>query len=213
MEESVNTGAAKLHTLFEKHTQRLRFFALLISGIALGLIFNAICRYQYSSSLLDRVRNCFAPPFDGADSPISVFRVILSSSGVDIVLILLIYLFGLTYICRQGCSAILILRGVALGVSVGVLASSAASKIIETEHPVVCSVCFLGAFCAVSVLFVLVSCFAQRASVLFRGLSERSSNMIFTARFAAYALACAASVGAVILLKAIYLLLIYLFTK
>ena len=209
MEESVNTGAAKLHTLFEKHTQLLRFFALLISGIALGLIFNAICRYQYSSSLLDRVRNCFAPPFDGADSPISVFRVILSSSGVDIVLILLIYLFGLTYICRQGCSAILILRGVALGV----LASSAASKIIETEHPVVCSVCFLGAFCAVSVLFVLVSCFAQRASVLFRGLSERSSNMIFTARFAAYALACAASVGAVILLKAIYLLLIYLFTK
>ncbi len=213
MEESGGSEISKLQKIVEKHAQLLRFFALLVSGMALGLIFNALCGYEYSDSLLEHVRHCFSPPFDGGKGFFYVFGAIIHSAQVDIAAALLIYLFGLTYICRQGCSSLLVLRGVGLGISAGVLAAAAADKIIETAHPIACSVCFLGVSCAVSVLMVLSSCFAQRASVLFRGLSERSPNMIFTVRFAVYALACAATVGAVILVRALYLILIYLFTK
>ena len=212
METDNGAAFAKLRESAEKYAELLRFFALLVCGTAMGLIFNALSGYEYSSSLLDRARHCFAPPFEGISGFFPVFLAVVQSAGRDIVYVMLLYLFGLTYICRQCCSVFLTLCGASVGVSAGVLATAASEKLIETAHPVACSVCFLLLSCLTALLYVLTSCFAERASVLFRGLSERSPNMVFTARFAVYCLACAASVGAVIIMRAVYLFAIHMLT-
>ena len=54
------TISAKFQKNAQKHAELLRFFALLISGTAIGLIFNAICGYEYSQALVERVRLCFS---------------------------------------------------------------------------------------------------------------------------------------------------------
>ena len=203
METDNGAAFAKLRESAEKYAELLRFFALLVCGTAMGLIFNALSGYEYSSSLLDRARHCFAPPFEGISGFFPVFLAVVQSAGRDIVYVMLLYLFGLTYICRQCCSVFLMLCGASVGIS---------EKLIETAHPVACSVCFLLLSCLTALLYVLTSCFAERASVLFRGLSERSPNMVFTARFAVYCLACAASVGAVIIMRAVYLFAIHMLT-
>lgn len=206
------TISAKFQKNTQKHAELLRFFALLISGTAIGLIFNAICGYEYSQALVERVRLCFSPPFDGVSGFFGIFGVVTDAAGTDMILTLLVCLFGLTYITRQGCSLLLMLRGVFLGLSAGILAVSAAGGVIDTPHPALCSVLNLLFASVTSVILVFLSCFAGRASTLFRGLSDRSPNMIFTARFGTYCLAFAAAIGAEIILKAIYLLFIYLLT-
>lgn len=212
MDTDNGAAFAKLRESAEKYAELLRFFALLVCGTAMGLIFNALSGYEYSSSLLDRAMHCFAPPFEGISGFFPVFLAVVQSAGRDIVYVMLLYLFGLTYICRQCCSVFLMLCGASVGISAGVLATAASEKLIETAHPVDCSVCFLLLSCLTALLYVLTSCFAERASVLFRGLSERSPNMVFTARFAVYCLACAASVGAVIIMRAVYLFAIHMLT-
>lgn len=62
METDNGAAFAKLRESAEKYAELLRFFALLVCGTAMGLIFNALSGYEYSSSLLDRARHCFAPP-------------------------------------------------------------------------------------------------------------------------------------------------------
>lgn len=203
---------SKIKKTAEEHFELIRFFALLISGAAIGLIFNALCGYEYSFSLIERVRYCFSPPFEGAVGFFGVFGRIISSAGLDVILILLVYLFGVTYICRQSCSALVILRGVFLGLATGILAVSASGGVINAAHPVLCSVLYLLHSAITSMILIFVCCFACRASTLFRGLSERTSNMVFTARFGAYLLAAAATSGAMIILEALYMTLIHLLT-
>ena len=143
METDNGAAFAKLRESAEKYAELLRFFALLVCGTAMGLIFNALSGYEYSSSLLDRARHCFAPPFEGISGFFPVFLAVVQSAGRDIVYVMLLYLFGLTYICRQCCSVFLMLCGASVGISAGVLATAASEKLIETAHPVACSVCFL----------------------------------------------------------------------
>lgn len=203
---------SKIKKTAAEHAELIRFFALLISGVAIGLIFNAVCGYEYSFSLTEHVRFCFTPPFDGVSGFFGIFGTVIYAAGTDIVLVLLVFLFGLTYICRQSCSLLIILRGVFLGLSTGILAVSASGGTLECPHPVICSFVYILHSAVISLLLVFLSHFAERASTLFRGLSERTSNMIFTARFGAYFIAAAASSGAVIILRSLYLILIHMLT-
>ena len=90
METDNGAAFAKLRESAEKHAELLRFFALLVCGTAMGLIFNALSGYEYSTSLLDRARHCFAPPFEGISGFFSVFLAVVRSAGREIVYVMLL---------------------------------------------------------------------------------------------------------------------------
>lgn len=195
-----------------EHSAAIRAFAVLVTGVAIGLIFNAVCGYEYSAALVERAAGCFYPPFEGAGGFFDVLMRVADASAVDAVLFLLVAMFGVSYICHQGCMLILMARGVGLGVSVGVLATLAAAGMLRTKHGGTCAVVYLLFSSVISVLLVFFSSFAERASCVFRSLSERDTGIIFTARFGAYLVVCIAAEGAVLMIRAVYLLLIHILT-
>lgn len=194
-----------------KYADAIRYLAMLVCGTAMGLIFNVMCGYEYSTSLSEYIRYCFLPPFENVHGFFEVLKIILKASRTDALLLLLVFMFGVTYICHQGCNAILILRGFALGISTGALATAAAAQAINVKHPLLSSAIFLLTYCAISILSVLAACLASRAAVVFRGLSERVPNLIFTARFGIYLLSFAAAEGLAVILKTVYLVFIHIF--
>lgn len=195
-----------------EHSAAIRAFALLVAGTAIGLIFNAVCGYEYSAALIGRAKEMFRRPFEGTSGVFDVLKCVTEASAVDVVLFLLVALFGVSYICRQGCTLLIMARGVGLGVSVGVLATLAAGDVFETKHGGACAVAYFLFSSLLSVMLVFFSVFAERASVVFHSLFEMNSGGVFTARFGTYLIICIAAEGAVLITKAIYLLVIHLLT-
>lgn len=211
-----NSGHGEIRSGIERvageHSASIRAFAVLVAGVAIGLIFNAVCGYEYSAALVERAAGSFYPPFEGVAGFFDVLMRVADASSVDAVLFLLSAMFGVSYICRQGCTLLIMARGVGLGVSVGVLATLAAAGMLKTKHGGACAVVYLLFSSVITVLLVFFSSFAERASGVFRGLSERDSGVIFTARFGAYLVVCIATEGAVLILRAVYLLFIHILT-
>lgn len=195
-----------------EHSSAVRAFAVLVAGTAIGLIFNAVCGYEYSDALIARASESFFPPFEGVAGFFDVLRCVSKAAKIDVLLFMLIALFGVSYICRQGCTLLIMARGVGLGVSVGVLATLAAGGMLKTKHGGACAVTYLLFSSLLSVVLVFFSSFAERASSVFHSLAERETGVIFTAKFGAYLVVCIAAEGAVLITRAVYMLAIHILT-
>ena len=207
---AIYTARRRILGLIGEFSIVFKYIFLAISGIAAGLIFNAVAGYSYSSLATDFIKNTLSSPFSSTAPLYDIFGNLLSFSLVDTVFVVFIFLSGFTYLCQSLLSAGVIIRGFLLGTMTGAYATAAAGGVLsETAvHPIAAIVFSIITLVITSVLILFYASFVESSTSAFRSGMHSEGTIIFSRKFLAYILGSMTCFGSVLLFRALLSLLL-----
>ncbi len=193
-------------TILDEYYIAVRYLFLLVCGFAASLIFGALVGYSYSEKTTAFSLSAIVSPFSVSSNVYDAFGKLIDYSFFDTIFLLVIFISGITCLCRSILCAVNIARGFALGMVICTF-----SSLMQTSEGIsmLSMISVVAELIIASVLIIFYSSFAEAASIHFISSAQSDNSILLSKRFFSYFLLFMICFGAILLLRIFLSVILY----
>ncbi len=193
-------------TILDEYYVAVRYLFLLVCGFAASLIFGALVGYSYSEKTTSFSLSCLVSPFSSSSDVYDAFGKLIDYSFLDTVFLLIIFISGITCLCRSILCVVNIARGFTIGLMICTF-----SSLMQTTATVslLSMISVVAELVIASVIIIFYSSFAETASIHFMSSAQSDNSILLSKRFFSYFLLFMICFGAILLLRIFLSMILY----